>query len=102
MGGLAMGECKDKQSLAILKQIVSIPKEDMEDYHEVMFTHARDFFKEHVNLKKPILEHFFTSLLSDLSIEDLINLGNLLSIKFLKPQRRLYATPVGEPGCHMI
>jgi hypothetical protein len=44
MGVLAMGECKDRQSLAILKQIVNIPKEDMEDYHKVMFTHAKDFF----------------------------------------------------------
>jgi hypothetical protein len=36
----------DKESLALLKQTVNIPKEDMEDYHLVMFTHAMDFFKE--------------------------------------------------------
>ncbi len=35
---------KKKESFAILKQIVNIPKEDMEDYHWVMFTHAMDFF----------------------------------------------------------
>jgi hypothetical protein len=34
---------------------------------------------------------FSISLLNNLSIEDLVTLGNLLSIKFLKPQR--YATP---------
>jgi hypothetical protein len=34
----------NNESLAILKQIVNIPKEDMEDYHWVMFTHAMDFF----------------------------------------------------------
>jgi hypothetical protein len=45
------------------------------------------FFKEHASLKKPISELFFTSLLGNSSIEDLITLGNLLSIKFLKPQR---------------
>jgi hypothetical protein len=37
----------DKESFAILKQIVNILKDDMEDYHWVMFTHAKDFFKEH-------------------------------------------------------
>ncbi len=44
------------------------------------------FSKENASLKKPILEHFFTSLFNDLLTEDLITLGNLLSIKFLKPQ----------------
>jgi hypothetical protein len=56
-----------------------------------MFTHAMEFFKELASLKKPILEHFFTSLFNDLSIKDLVALGNLLSTKFLKPQRRFYA-----------
>jgi hypothetical protein len=67
-----------------LKQIVNIPKEDVEDYHLAMFTHAMDFFKERASLKKPIPEHFFTSLVNDLSTEDLVTLGNLLSTKFLK------------------
>jgi len=35
----------DKKNLAILKKIVNISKEDMEDYHWAMFTHALDFFK---------------------------------------------------------
>jgi hypothetical protein len=47
----------------------------MEDYNLAMFTYAMDFFKEHVSLKKLVLEHFFTSLLSDLSIEDLVCLA---------------------------
>jgi hypothetical protein len=34
-----------KESFALLKQIVSIPKENMEYYHWVMFTHAMDFLK---------------------------------------------------------
>jgi hypothetical protein len=34
----------DKESFTLLKQIVNIAKEDMEDYHWVMFTHAMDFF----------------------------------------------------------
>jgi hypothetical protein len=57
----------------------------MEDYNFPSFTHAIDFFKESARLKKPILDHFFISLLNDLSIEDLVTLGNLLSIKFMNP-----------------
>jgi hypothetical protein len=75
----------DKEILAIPKQTVKIPKEDMEHYHWTMFTHAMDFLKEFANLKKSVLEHFFTSLFNDLLIEDLVTLGNLLSTKFLKP-----------------
>jgi hypothetical protein len=52
-----------------------------------------DFFKECMNLKKPVLKFSFTSLLSDFLIEDLVTLGNLLSIEFMKPQRRFFATP---------
>ncbi len=81
----------DKESFAILKQIVNIPKEDMEDYHWTIFPHAMDFFKEHTSLKKPILKHFFTSLFNNLSIEDLVTLINLISTKFLKPRKQLYA-----------
>jgi hypothetical protein len=74
-----------KKNLAILIQIVNISKEDMENYQWTMLTHAMDFYKERTSLKKSIPEHFFTSLLNDLSIEDLITFGNLLSTKFLKP-----------------
>jgi hypothetical protein len=63
----------------------------MEDYNLAMFTYAMDFFKKHTNLKKPILKHFFSSLLSDLSTKDLVTLGNLLSIEFMKPKRQLHA-----------
>jgi hypothetical protein len=35
----------DKESFAILKHNTNIPKENMEDYHWVMFTHAMDFLK---------------------------------------------------------
>jgi hypothetical protein len=83
----------DKESFALLKETVNIPKEDMEDYHWVMFTHAMEFFQECASLKKPIQEHFFTSLLQDLLTEDLVSLGNLLSTKFMKPGKQLYATP---------
>jgi hypothetical protein len=50
----------------------------MEDYHWAMFTHATMFFKDYASLKKLIPKHFFTSLFNDLSIEDLVTLGNLL------------------------
>jgi hypothetical protein len=64
----------------------------MENYHWAMFTHAMDFFPKCARLKTPIQEHFFTSLLQDLSMEDLVSLGNFLSIKFMKLNRRLYVT----------
>ncbi len=67
-------------------------KEDMEDYHWVMFIHAMDFFEYRASLKKSILEHFFTSLLQDLSTKDLVSFDNFLSTKFMKPNRRLYVT----------
>jgi hypothetical protein len=65
----------------------------MEDYNLAMFTHAMDFFREHVNLKKLILKLFFTSLLNNLLTKDIVTLGNLLSTKFMKSQQLLYATP---------
>jgi hypothetical protein len=81
----------DKKNISILKQTINISKEDMEDYNLVMFTHVMDFFREHASLKKPISERFFTSLLNDLSIRDLVRLGNLLSIEFMKPRQQLYS-----------
>jgi hypothetical protein len=69
-----------------------------------MFTHAVDFFKKHTSLKKLIPAHFFTSLFNNLLIKDLVTLGNLLSTKFLKPRRWLYATPGStsrnQPKCN--
>jgi hypothetical protein len=72
----------DKENLSIMNQNVNIAKDDMEDYNLAMFTHVMDFFKKCANLKKLILKHFFPTLLNDLSIEDLLTLGNLLSTKF--------------------
>jgi hypothetical protein len=68
----------DKENLSLLKHTIHISKEDIEDSNFVMFTHAMDFFKKHMSLKKLIPKHFFTSLLNNLSIEDLVTLGNLL------------------------
>jgi hypothetical protein len=76
----------EQKSLSVMKQTVYISKNDMEDYNLTLFTHVMDFFKECVSLKKPILEHFFTSLLNNLSTEDLPTLGNLLSVEFMNPQ----------------
>ncbi len=70
----------DKESFTLLKQTINISNEDMEDYHWAMFTHAMNFFQKRASLKKSIPKHFFTSLLKDLSMEDLVTLGNLLSI----------------------
>jgi hypothetical protein len=68
-----------------MKQTMNISKNDMEDYNLAMFTHAMDFFKGYASLKKPIVEHFFTSLLNNLSIKDLLTFGNLLSTEFMNP-----------------
>jgi hypothetical protein len=83
----------DKESFELLKQIVNIPKEDMEDYHWVMFTHAWISSKNKILKKKSISKHFFISLLKDLLTKDLVTLGNLLSTKFMEPNKQLYATP---------
>jgi hypothetical protein len=71
----------------LFKETINISKEDVEDYHCAVFTHAIKFFQECTSLKKPIVEHFFISLLHDLSMEDFVSLGNLLS-----PNKQLYAT----------
>jgi hypothetical protein len=76
----------------LLKQTINISKEDVEDYNWTMFTHSMDVFKKPTSLNKLIPEYFFTRLLSDLSTKDLVMYNNLLSTKFMKPQRQLYAT----------
>jgi len=53
----------DKNNLFIMKQSVNIFKDDIEDYNLAMFTRAMDFFKEHVNLKKPIPNFFSHKLI---------------------------------------
>ncbi len=93
MGDVAMGKCEDRQRKSYIAQTnCKHSKEDMEDYHWVIFTHPMDFFQEHVGLKKSIPKHFFTSLLKDLSTKDLVTFGNFLSIEFMKLNKRLYAT----------
>jgi hypothetical protein len=57
-----------------------------------MFKHVMEFLKQHTSLKKPLLEHYFTSFQKDLSNEDLIALCELLAT-IAKPQIRLYAIP---------
>ncbi len=83
-----------------MRQIANISKSDMEDYNLAMFTHAINFFKECASLKKPIPKHFFTSLLTNLSIEDLVTLGNLLSIEFMYFDNNFMQLQVGELGFH--
>jgi hypothetical protein len=55
----------DKENIELLKQIVHMFKEIVEDYNLAMFTHDMDFFKQCANLKKPTPKHFLTSFLSD-------------------------------------
>jgi hypothetical protein len=90
MGGMTMGECKDRQrKFRIIKQIINIPKEDMEDYHWAMFIHAMDFFKERTSLKKLILEHFFKKIFNYLLTKDLLTFVKEISINFIKIQKHL-------------
>jgi hypothetical protein len=58
-----------------------------------MFRHVMEFLKQHTSLKKPLLEHYFTSILKDLSNEHLVTLCELLVTKIAKLKRRLYASP---------
>jgi hypothetical protein len=60
----------DKISLSILKKFINISKEAMEDYNFGYVYTCNGLFQKCASLKKLILEHFFTSLLNDLSIED--------------------------------
>jgi hypothetical protein len=66
----------------------------MEDYNLVMFTHAMVFFKECANLKKLIPEHFFASLLNNLSTEDLLTFGNFLSTKIHESSITILINPM--------
>jgi hypothetical protein len=67
--------------------------QDIKDYHWAMFRHAMEFLKQHINLKKPLPEHYFTNILKYLSNGDLVALCGLLAIEIGKPKKRLYATP---------
>jgi len=72
----------------------------MGDHNLAMFTHAMDYFKKCVNMKKLIPKLFFTSLLSNLSKEDLVTFGNLLSIEFMNPIYDCMQLQASEPRCH--
>ncbi len=82
-----MGKCKDRQRKSCI--IETNYKHSEGGYGRLplgdVYTCHNYFFIEHASLKKLIPKHFFTSLFNDLSIEDLVTLGNLLSTKFLKP-----------------
>jgi len=80
MGGMVMGKCKDKQRKSCIAQI------DCKHFQGIygrlqlgdVYTCQQFSSKNMWNLKKLIPEHFFTSLLYDLSIKDLVTLGKLL------------------------
>jgi hypothetical protein len=48
------------------------------------------------SFKNQIPEHYFTTLLKDLSNKDLVALCGLITTKIWKPQKRLYVTPRGR------
>jgi hypothetical protein len=50
-----------------------------------------EFLKQCTSLKKPLLKHYFTSFLKDLSNKEFVTLFELLTTKIGKPKRRLYA-----------
>jgi hypothetical protein len=67
-----------------------------------MFIDAMDFFQQRASLKKPVPKHFFPSLLKNLLMEDLVTLGNLLSINLWNPVDNSMHLQAGELGCHKI
>ncbi len=87
MGGMAMRKCEDWQKESFYNEIKR--KHFQGWYGGLQFSNVYTtmvFFKERASLNKLILEHFFTSLLNNLSIEDLLTLGNFLSTKFMNPR----------------
>jgi hypothetical protein len=88
MDGMGMGECENRQRKSCNTETNykhskggygRLPLNDVCTWHE--------FCKEHTSLEKSTPRHFFTSLLSHLSTKDLVTLGNLLLIEFLKAQK---------------
>jgi hypothetical protein len=47
----------DKESLTLFKETINISKQDAEDYHCAVFTHAIKFFQECTSLKKNQLQN---------------------------------------------
>jgi hypothetical protein len=77
MGNMVMGECQNRQRKSCIIQTNSKhSKGGYGNYHWAMFTHAMNFFKECVILKKMIPKRFFISLFIDLLTEDLITFCN--------------------------
>jgi hypothetical protein len=86
MGGLAMGKCEDRQRKSYITE--TNYKHSEGGYGKLPLGNVytcHNFFKGTCKFEKPIPKHFSTSLFNNLSIEDLVTLGNLLSTKFLKP-----------------
>ncbi len=50
-----------------------------------------EFLKKCTSLKKSLPQHYFISLLKDLSNENLVTLCGLLAIEIEKPKKKLYA-----------
>jgi hypothetical protein len=75
MGGMALGECKNRERNFCITQT------NYKHYEggygrlplgNVYKWNAMDFLQEGASLKKLVPKHFFTNLLKDLSIEDSI------------------------------
>jgi len=94
MGDMVKGECKNWQRKSYITQTNykhyeggygRLPLGDVYTWH--------GFLSRTCKFEKIDSITFFTSLLKDLSTEDLVTLGNLLSTKFLELNIRFYATP---------
>jgi hypothetical protein len=68
-------------------------KQDIKNYHWVMFKHIMEFLNQRASLKKSLPKYYFTSILKELSTKNLITFCELLAKEIAKPQQRLYATP---------
>ncbi len=94
MGSMAMGKCEGRHENYFHTQ--TNYKHFQGRYGGLQFGYVytcNELFQRTCKFKKLVLEHFFTNLLNNLSIEDLVTLRKMLSTKFMKPRRRLYATP---------
>jgi hypothetical protein len=62
-------------------------KEDIRNYHWVMFKHAMEFLKQCPSLHKPFLQHYFISFMKDLLTKNLSAHYELLVRKIAKLPR---------------
>ncbi len=82
MGCLAMGKCKNKTKKSMYCHEKDEPRIHRTCDKKLSFGNVQtwmEFSKQCAGLKKPFPKHYFTNFLTDLSIETLVTLCELLA-----------------------